>query len=400
MAASQRGTKTLPNGSSSITIVRGTDAGFDTTVIVARTRLRVTARTAGTDLNTYTNYSVGWYFTDGDTITVLRSGTTSDVIIEWELTEFDSGQLVAQPVVMAFAATTTATAAISTASIGGERWIESNGLVGAQETAARSTANVRFNSTTEVGATRGTATGTVTLYATVYEHVDATVQTVEQTLTTNTETNHDETITSVDTAKTFVVGSLRCAGATDLNAGSWQARLTSATNLRWSRNSATSWTGTITCYVVSFADDTTVAPYTITHSDGTGTVDTTITAVTLASASVMLSGMMVPYIGLTASAGAFGRTMATAALTSTTNVQTIKAIATTALTQYTQVIQWGAAGPATGFVLDPESGTTNGSGVLTTTATSDDAMTASGEVRLITATVNGTVSARLTHRPS
>lgn len=56
--------------------------------------------------------------------------------------------------------------------------------------------------------------------------------------------------------------------------------------------------------------------------------------------------------------------------------------------------------PSTGFVLDPESGTTNGSGVLTTTATSDDALTANGEVRLITATVNGVVVGRLTHRPS
>lgn len=56
--------------------------------------------------------------------------------------------------------------------------------------------------------------------------------------------------------------------------------------------------------------------------------------------------------------------------------------------------------PPTGFVLDPESGTTNGSGVFITTATSDDAMTANGEVRLITATVNGVVVGRLTHRPS
>lgn len=59
-----------------------------------------------------------------------------------------------------------------------------------------------------------------------------------------------------------------------------------------------------------------------------------------------------------------------------------------------------STGPVTGFVLDPESGTTNGSGVLTTTATSDDALTANGEVRLITATVNGVVVGRLTHRPS
>ena len=338
----QSGTKQLPAASSSITIVRGVDAGFDTTVNVARTRLRVTARTAGTDLNTYTNYSIGWYFTDGDTITVLRSGTTSDVIIEWELTEFDSGQLVAQPVVLTFSATTTATAAISAASLGGGRWIESNGLVGAQETATRSTANVRFNSTTQVGATRTNGTGTVTLYATVYEHVDATVQTVEQTLTANTETDHDETITSVDTTKTFVVGTVRCAGASGLNDGSWQARLTSATNLRWSRNTGTSGTFTVTCYVVSMADDTTVEASTITHSDGTGTVNTTISAVTLANASVSLSGMMVPSIGLTASNGAFGRALATASLTSTTNVQTIKGVTATALTQYAQVIQWGA----------------------------------------------------------
>lgn len=69
---------------------------------------------------------------------------------------------------------------------------------------------------------------------------------------------------------------------------------------------------------------------------------------------------------------------------------------------------WGAIGleleasvaPVTGFVLTPGSGVTNGSGVLTTTATSDDALTANGAVRLITATVNGTVVARLTHRPA
>ncbi len=58
------------------------------------------------------------------------------------------------------------------------------------------------------------------------------------------------------------------------------------------------------------------------------------------------------------------------------------------------------ASPPTGFVLTPDSGSTNGSGVLTTTATSDDALTANGAVRLITATVNGVVAARLTHRPA
>lgn len=336
----QRGTKQLPAASSSITIVRGTDSGFTTTVTKARTRLRVTYRTAGTSIAPYTDYSLGATLTDGDTITITRSGTADNVEVEWQLEEFEAGQLVAQYVTLTFSATTTATASISAASLGGGRWIEYLGMVTAQENGLRSTCNVVFNSTTEVGATRGNATGAVTAYAVVYEHVEATVQTVQQTLSANTETDHDETITSVDTAKSFVVGSARIQNF-GIAAGSWQCHLTSATNVRWSRNTGTSSDVTITCYVVSLADDTAVQRATVTHADGTGTVNTTITAVTLAETGVTLGCMTVPPLG-SSSASAWGRALMTATLSSTTNIQTIKGITATALTQYAQVIQWGA----------------------------------------------------------
>ncbi len=60
----------------------------------------------------------------------------------------------------------------------------------------------------------------------------------------------------------------------------------------------------------------------------------------------------------------------------------------------------GTVAPPTGAVLDPSSGSTNGSGVLTTALTSDDALTTNGEVLLITATIGGTVIARVTGRPA
>lgn len=338
----QRGTKTLSNGSASMTIVQGTDAGFDTTVTKAQTRLRFTYRTAGTSVNTYTNYSLAATLTDGNTITVTRSGTDADVIVEWELTQFDASQLVAQYVTLTFTATTTATASISAASLGGGRWVEYLGMVTAQENASRSTCNIVFNSTTEVGATRASGTGTVTAYAVVYEHVEATVQTVTQTLTTNTETDHDETITSVDTAKSFVVGTARTQNF-GIAAASWQCHLTSATNLRWSRSLGTSSDVTITSFVVSLADTTAVQRFTVTHGDGTANpVNTTITAVTTASTSLTLGGMMVIALGLSSSTSAFGRALSTVELTSTTNVAEQKGITATALTQYAQVIQWGA----------------------------------------------------------
>lgn len=345
----QRGTKTLPASSSSITIVRGTDSGFDTTVTKARTRLRVTYRTAGTSINPFTDYSVAATLTDGDTITVSRSGTANDVEVAWELTQFEAGQLVAQYVTLTFTGTTTATAAISAASLGGGRWIEYLGMVTGQESHVRSTVNLVFDSTTQVGGTRTNATGTVTVQACVYEHVAATVQTVQQTLTANTETDHDETIASVDTAKTFVTGTVRCAGSGNIADSSWQCHLTSATNLRWSRQTGTSLTFTFTCFVVSFSDATAVQRATVTHADGTGTVNTTITAVTTTEASVTLGAMTVPALGRSA-ASAWGRALMTATLSSTTNVETIKGITATAAVQYVQVIQWGAAGGASAAV--------------------------------------------------
>lgn len=53
----------------------------------------------------------------------------------------------------------------------------------------------------------------------------------------------------------------------------------------------------------------------------------------------------------------------------------------------------------TGPLLDPTSGTTNGSGVLTTDLTSDDPLTANGEVLLITATLDDVIL-RTTVRPA
>lgn len=394
----QRGTKQLPAASSSITIVRGTDSGFDTTVTKSRTRLRVTYRTAGTSINPYTDYSVAATLTDGDTITVTRSGTADNVEVYWELTQFDVGQFDAQYVTLTFSASTTATAAINAASLGGGRWIEYLGMVTAQENSQRSACNIVFNSTTEVGATRTNATGTVTAYAAVYEHVDATVQTVQQTLTANTETDHDETISSVDTAATFVTGTVRTASGGSIADSSWQCHLTSATNLRWSRQTGTSLTFTVTCFVVSFADGTAVQRATVTHADGVGTVNTTVTTVDMAKSSVTLGAMLSPSLGRSA-ASAWSRTLATARLSSTTNVETIKGTATTAAVHYVQLITFVDGTPPAGALLSAYSGTTNGSGVVTVNLTSDDPLTTNGEVLRITATCGG-ITKRVYVRPT
>jgi len=79
------------------------------------------------------------------------------------------------------------------------------------------------------------------------------------------------------------------------------------------------------------------------HGDGTANpVAQAVSAVTVAETSLLLSGLMVPSLGLSSIATAFGRALSTVALTSTTNVNEQKGITATAATQYVQVIQWGA----------------------------------------------------------
>lgn len=396
----QRGTKTLTATNASMTIVRGTDAGFDATVVPGRTLLLVTYRTAGTDINAITNYAPRHVLTDGDTITVTRAGTTNDVVAEWQLIQFESGQAVVQHATLTLTAALSQTASISAASLGGGRWIVTNGVESTQENAARHTVNLAFDSTTQISATRGNATGNVTVSCQVVEHVAATVETIQKTLTASTAATDDTTITAVDVAKTLLFGTARLStSGANLGDTTYQMDLTSTTNFRITRNGTSAQTVVLTAFVVAFSDDTTVERDAVAHADGTGTVNTTVAAVTEAETAVVLSGVYLPWLARSSASG-YGRAAMTADLTSTTNAQTIKGIATTAADAIAQTVQFGAATPGTGFVLDPESGATNGSGVLTTTATSDDALTANGAVRLITATVNGTVVARLTHRPA
>lgn len=398
----QQGVITLANGSSSVTVDRGTDPGFDTTVTKAQTMLRFSVRTAGTSAAPNLEYGVtGWLEDSGDVITFARGGTTDDVIIEWSLSEIDAGFVCQYVSISLGSGVTTNTAAISAASVGGGRWLVHLGARAdaTATTPARVACQLKIDSSTQVSATRNTGTGTTVVNMVVVEHDSATVTTEEFTLTTTTNTTEDRTVAAHTIESTMLFASGRTTDTGGQPVASWQYAMTSTTNLRFTRALGTSATFVITAYLVAMSDGTVVNPQAPTHADGVGTVNTTITAVTLARTFAQTNSTYQPSFG-GVNNNAFARALVSAALTSTTNLRTVKGNVNTAAAPQVQVIEWADGTPPTGFVLTPGSGVTNGSGVLTTTATSDDALTANGAVRLITATVNGTVVARLTHRPA
>jgi hypothetical protein len=349
----QRGTKTFNAADSSMTIVRGTDAGFDTTVDATKTILRITVRTTETSLP---RMLMRWTLTDGNTITVTRGLATGTPIIEWELISFATGVVTQYPTATFGTGDTTATASIAAASLGGGRWIIPCGQrIASGTTLSQYPVRWLFDSTTQVSANRELTGGALTANCCVVEYDDATVEVVTHALSASTDVTVNKTLTTpVSLSNAAVWGGVSDATGVTINALSWSGYLTSTTNLRFSRGLGTSMSGNLIAYVVSFNDATAVQQLTAAHGSGTGTVNNALSpAVTMAKTMTALGGCFYPYLGDSAS-GAIDQMAATIALTSTTNADTIKADATGAATFYGQSIEFNgpaaAPPPASGHI--------------------------------------------------
>jgi hypothetical protein len=375
----QRGSITIANAASSVNVVRGTSAGFDTTVDPANTILLFSHR-HNTDGSGEGSKMVRGRVIDGDTLTFDRGGTAQIVTVEWQLLSFTSGVVVQHRdvTIAADGTATTATSAISAASLGGERFIIANGSApSASAGNMRHAGRWRFTSTTEVEASVNSTSASITvgLACQVVEYVGATVQAVDISTATGASQTIDTAISSVTAGNTLVFGSGRINNDAPDRA-IYHASFPDATTLRLTRNSSTSGqTLTATIYLVSFTDGTGIARYAPAHADGTATVDTTITAVTASKTGLVTSNAtMNGWMAGISAATALGRITGTAERTSTTNLRTTKGVATTATTFGVQVVEFNDSLPGPTIVSEPGAQTV----ILSNETTASFSVTATG----------------------
>lgn len=349
LSLKQSGTKTLASASSSMTILRGTDTGFDSTVTAGSTILIVTYRAA----SGAGSATINWELTDGDTITVSRTSTTGDIVVYWTLLSFSSGVTVQHKSISLGVSSTTATVAV-TAVTSGKAWIISGGVNHSSAgTPTRSWGKWEFDSTTLIRVTRQFQDGSdsAVYKCQVIDYDNCTVQTVTGSLSGSTATTDDKTITSVDTAKTALWGTMESNSATYILDHYWDAFLTSATNLRLERNGSGSITLSYVVYVVEFTGTESVQSNAVSHADATSTVNTTITAVTLAQSVAMMTGVC--HRGMSSGRSATNvnseqRHIVSSELTSTTNHQSVRSNNSGAQAYHSQVIQFAAASSTAG----------------------------------------------------
>ncbi len=172
----------------------------------------------------------------------------------------------------------------------------------------------------------------------VIEFTGADVQTGDLTLST-TDTSKTDTITSVDTAKSWLIFSQKNDEGTGTNVASHtlRGRITNGTTLTFDRDEAGSLAIDVTWYVIEFTDGTKVQ----SGSENFGTGDTlknvTITAVDLTKTMASAGGLFQRW-GKTAenTSGSYVPAQNTLTLTTTTNLQ----IERTATDSATADVSW------------------------------------------------------------
>jgi hypothetical protein len=340
----QRGSKAFGTATS-ITIVRGTDSGFDTTVDATKSILLWSLRTTNT--GTASSNRVRATLTDGDTITFTRIGTGTVVTVEWQLLSFATGVTVQHrtATIPADGTSTAATASIDAAGSGG-RFIIPGGAT-ATGIPDPTTWGVRwlFASGTSIEASRHAASASIETVAAcqVVEWDDATVQTVDIAATW-AATTRDESISTVDASKTLVFGSSRISS----NAAQDLAQTFSfpnSTTLRLTRNGSTSRTFAATVYVVSIASGVGVQYIDATIANAATTGDGTASAVTVADTALHVANLQNNWPLGRAVASNLDRSLATPELTSTTNLRMTRGVATDDVGFTTQVIEFQSAAP-------------------------------------------------------
>jgi hypothetical protein len=346
LSAIQSGTKQMAAAAASITIVRGTDTGFDTTVTPGSTILLLTYRAP--TANGWNHGNIRWYLTDGNTITVERdSGSTDGTVdVEWVLLSFTSGVVVQHKQVTIANAASTNTAAISAVTLA-QSFIVPGGVKHGQNSPAAALGEWKLDSTTQISVTRAGTTGASDFACQVVDYTGCSVQVANPALAASTANTATATVTAVTIANTALIGSCKVDGGYP-SAALFEMYLSDTTTVTVTRDDAydEAVTMTSTVYVVSFSDGTEVRWPGTTALGGTNPVNTTITAVTVAQsvpafAAIGMSGRS------NSGAGSANHYNATAGLTSTTNVACNRATTSNTLTVRIQVLQFPLAVGAT-----------------------------------------------------
>jgi hypothetical protein len=272
----------------SITIARGTDSGFDTTVTTTKTILLWSLR--GTGGIADAAVPVRGVLTDGDTITFDRTGTTTGLTVDWQLVTFATGVVVQHVASTIATSTSSKTETINAASIGGARFIVPGGqLHTGVAVSGYAFVRWRITSSTQVEVSRASAgVETTTASCQVVEWDTATVEPVDwSVVATSTSTTADKTITAVDLDTTFVVGSGFHSNNGFTN-GTWVPTLENTTTLRLTRVGTGSGNLSATMYVVTIPTGLNVQRPAAALT-GVASLDVDITAVTTADTALFLA---------------------------------------------------------------------------------------------------------------
>lgn len=370
MAASptiQRGTKRMLTTESVITIVAGEDAGFDTAVVRANTLIFCTIKSDNQFLD---RSHVMWTLSpDGTTITVTRNvaGASGFVDVNFNVVEFPSGVTAQSVTAQYFQENLTAqsgTRTINPVDLA-KSFIVACGdnPVGTTSSSQRFMVELWFNSATEVAFRRASSNDDVSFAYIVVQYDGCAVQQKRLTVPASSTTQSvvDNTLTPVTVANTALFGTMRTSVAqahTDerlfemtLGAGPTSSQLT------YTRVGLDPWDGSITTFVVEFADGTLVEHVPFLMAAESPTVNVTIPAVELSRAVAMLQG--VSTLGFSHGRVAFNnvaedKALSTVELTTGTNALLTRIDPASAQADgFVQVIHLPAAvDPPTGLTVD------------------------------------------------
>lgn len=256
----QQGSGSIPADTSSIQIVQGTDAGFETTVDPSKTMIFLTYGVNGTQQLPTVSWPA-WTILDGNTIEVARSGSSAASIpFNWFLVSADRGVRV-QHKSVTFVETGSGyvTQSISASLENHGRWIvPCGGMVSSGATAGSVFVEFVINGDI-VSASIPSNTGIPSKYNyQVIEYEDAVVNQLTFSHAHLIGLYHYDIPLSSSIAlnKTAVWGTMRSGGST-LGRIAFQSTFPDTRTLRISRanNSVTGATHNYTIYVVQFDDD-------------------------------------------------------------------------------------------------------------------------------------------------
>ena len=229
------------------------------------------------DQSSVWDYATRANFDSGSQITFYRSGNTGTLYISWEVVEFTnaSGVLVQHGSSALSAASTQIN--LGTSVDTGKSWI----MISFQRSNMALNQNcflkAKFNSGSQIQIDSYASPVTCTVNYQVIQYDGCSVQTLE--LSNKNAANTTETISSVNTAKTATFTSCSAyVSQTYDETMIYRVSVDSATAIRFQKYGGAGNGFNITCFVVTFSDDTVVDQYTVTFTGTDASISTTVTS--------------------------------------------------------------------------------------------------------------------------